>query len=66
MLVTNLVVSDYTLNGILALGAYDGTPNNCYVQGGYSDIKGETSVTIKDSTGKIIAIGKTSLWQVAS
>jgi hypothetical protein len=53
--------NSYTINGILALGPYDGTPNNCYGQGGYSDIKGETSVTIKDGTGKIIAVGKTSL-----
>lgn len=37
-----------------------GTDSNCYGTGGFEDIEGGMSVTIKDGKGTIIALGKTS------
>ncbi len=56
------LILHYSLEGTLSLfdSKIKGISNYCYGTGGYSDIKGGMVVTIKDESGKIIAVGETS------
>jgi tetratricopeptide (TPR) repeat protein len=53
----------YTISGtieLINLYGIAGQNNNCFGTSGYQDIRGGTQIIIKDGSGKVLAIGKTS------
>jgi len=57
----------YSIKGSFSLidSRIEGNTNNCYGTGGYSDIQGGMSITIKNGTGAIIGTGSTESGQRA-
>jgi hypothetical protein len=54
--------SPFTFNGTLTLQSYDGystgTNGNCYGSGGYDDINESAGVTVSNTKGEVVAVGR--------